>query len=253
MPDAETVLRSSIDRLTSLVEPLDEEGVTQPAYPSEWTIADVLSHLGSGAVIFRRRLDDALADRVIPEDFARSVWDEWTAKSPRPKTDDGLAAIHMLSDRLDQVSDEDRASVAVSLGPLNFDWEGFLRTRVSEQILHEWDVAVALDPATTLPNEGIQIAIDNLDLVTRFTAKPQTVARTVGITTTDPDREFAVAIEPQSVVFTADSTAGQTDLTMPAEAFIRLVYGRLDPDHTPTAVTGDESALDVLRAVFPGP
>ena len=33
------------------------------AYPSEWTIADVLSHVGSGAVIMQRRLDDSLAGR----------------------------------------------------------------------------------------------------------------------------------------------------------------------------------------------
>ena len=37
-----------------------------------------------------------------------------------------------------------------------------------------------------------------------------------------------------------------------AEAFSRLVYGRLDPDHTP-AFSGDGALLDALRAVFPGP
>jgi hypothetical protein len=39
---------------------------------------------------------------------------------------------------------------------------------------------------------------------------------------------------------------------LPAEALIRLVYGRLDPDHTP-AVKGDPDVLDRLRRVFPGP
>jgi len=42
------------------------------------------------------------------------------------------------------------------------------------------------------------------------------------------------------------------DLVLPAEAFCRLVYGRLDPEHTP-AFTGDASLLDTLRAVFLGP
>ena len=37
---------------------------------------------------------------------------------------------------------------------------------------------------------------------------------------------------------------------LPAEAFSRLVYGRLDPDHTP-AFTGDAALLDTLRRVFP--
>jgi hypothetical protein len=50
----------------------------------------------------------------------------------------------------------------------------------------------------------------------------------------------------------AESDEAVEDLALPAEAFIRLVYGRLDPDHTPT-FRGDAGALDRLRAVFPGP
>jgi hypothetical protein len=38
---------------------------------------------------------------------------------------------------------------------------------------------------------------------------------------------------------------------LPAEAFVRLVYGRLDPDHTPPVETGGDE-LDALRKVFPG-
>jgi hypothetical protein len=37
---------------------------------------------------------------------------------------------------------------------------------------------------------------------------------------------------------------------MPSEAFVRLVYGRLDPDHTPVGVESPE--LDSLRRLFPG-
>ena len=44
---------------------------------------------------------------------------------------------------------------------------------------------------------------------------------------------------------------GPADLTLPAEAFVRLVYGRLDPDHTP-AFEGDPADLDTLRRTFPG-
>jgi hypothetical protein len=37
-----------------------------------------------------------------------------------------------------------------------------------------------------------------------------------------------------------------------AEAFIRLVYGRLDADHTPRSVRADGVDLGTLRATFPG-
>jgi hypothetical protein len=39
---------------------------------------------------------------------------------------------------------------------------------------------------------------------------------------------------------------------LPAEAFVRLVYGRLDPDHTPASVVTDGGLLSLLRAAFPG-
>jgi hypothetical protein len=61
---------------------MSEADLTVGVYPSEWSVADVLSHLGSGAVITHRRLEDALAGRKTPDDFALGVWDEWNAKGP---------------------------------------------------------------------------------------------------------------------------------------------------------------------------
>ena len=43
---------------------------------------------------------------------------------------------------------------------------------------------------------------------------------------------------------------GQTSVEIPAEAFVRLIYGRLDEEHTPAEVTGD--VVNSLRTVFPG-
>jgi hypothetical protein len=49
----------------------------------------------------------------------------------------------------------------------------------------------------------------------------------------------------------APGASGEPDLEIPAEGLIRLVYGRLDPDHTPPI--GGSADLDALRRVFPGP
>jgi hypothetical protein len=40
-------------------------------------------------------------------------------------------------------------------------------------------------------------------------------------------------------------------LELPAESFCRLVYGRLDADHSP-AVPANGEVLALLRRVFPG-
>ena len=78
-------LRTSVGRLRATVEPLDDATLDNPAYPSKWSIAQVLSHIGAGAVIVHRYLHDGLEGRDIPSDFMRVVWDEWNAKtSPRP-------------------------------------------------------------------------------------------------------------------------------------------------------------------------
>jgi hypothetical protein len=45
---------------------------------------------------------------------------------------------------------------------------------------------------------------------------------------------------------------GASEISMPAEALLRLAYGRLDPGHTPAQVQADPADLDQLRAIFPG-
>ncbi len=49
-------------------------------------------------------------------------------------------------------------------------------------------------------------------------------------------------------------SSGDELLRLPAEAWLRLTFGRLTTDHTPPAVTltGDAVTLDDLRRVFPG-
>ena len=84
-------LRRSSDRLRALVTPLDDDALESQAYPTEWSIAQVLSHIGSGAVIVQRRLDDGLAGRPFPDALAPGVWDTWNAKPARAMADDALA------------------------------------------------------------------------------------------------------------------------------------------------------------------
>jgi hypothetical protein len=45
--------------------------------------------------------------------------------------------------------------------------------------------------------------------------------------------------------------AADGEIQLPAEALMRMIYGRLDPAHTPT-FSGDPALLDRVRAVFPG-
>ena len=247
-----SALQSSVERLRSLVEPLSDAQLEQQAYPTEWRIADVLSHLGSGAVITERRLDDAFAGNAMPDDFAPAVWDTWNAKSPRQKADDGLAADRALLDRLVSVTDAEQSLFAIAIGPLSFGFSDFVGLRVNEHGLHTWDIEVALDPAATLHREQVALIIDKLGLIARFTGKPTGTVRTIDIRTTDPARDFVVDLATDSVTLVAGTAGAARVLELPAEAFARLVYGRLDAEHT-GVFTGNADDVDELRKVFPGP
>lgn len=249
MPEALDALHSSVDRLRALVGPLGDE-VTRQAYPTEWTIADVVSHLGSGAVIFRQRLEDALAGRPTPDDFNQSVWAEWDSKEPRDKADDGLRADAAYMERLDAVTPEERSSVKISMGPLDLGWDQIVGMRLNEHVLHEWDVAVALDPFVALAPEGTAHVIDNLAMIARFRAKPDGKSRSLVIRTSAPRRTFVLKSSTDAVELVSGGKDEEPELTMPAESFVRLVYGRLDPEHTPMDVEGDATVLDELREVF---
>ncbi len=245
-------LRSSVEHLRSVVGELSDADLERPAYPSEWTIADVLSHIGSGAVIMRRRLDDIVEGNPSPEGFAPDVWATWNAKSARAKAVDALLADRALLEGIGSLSDEARSSFRFSMGPLDLDFDGFVGLRLNEHALHTWDIEVALDPNTTVPAESAAHLVDNLEIVARFTGKPTGSTRAILVRTEQPRRDFSVELTPDVVTFGAGDRGLQPDLELPAEAFGRLVYGRLDPAHTPSTVR-DSGALEELRKVFPGP
>lgn len=245
-------LRASVTRLHALVGGLDVPQLEAPSYDSEWNIAAVLSHLGSAAVITQRRLQDALAGAEMPDDFAPTVWDEWNAKTPRAQADDALVEDDRLLEVFDTMPDEERARLAFSFGPVTLGFDEAVAARLNEHAFHTWDIEVTFDPAATIPPDATAVVVDNLGLIARFTATPTGDEREIRVRTSDPVRHFTVRLTPDVAELLAGDAGVPTDLELPAESFCRLVYGRLDPDHSPV-VTANGELLEVLRRVFPGP
>src|SRR3954451_12597402 len=117
MADVVASHSSSVSRLRAIAQALPAADLDAPAYPSEWSVADVLSHIGSGAVIMQRRLDDTRAERPTPDDFARGVWDTWNAKAPTAQRDDALEADASLLAAIEAVPAGEREHFAMSMGP----------------------------------------------------------------------------------------------------------------------------------------
>src|SRR6478609_8794202 len=154
-------LRSSVDRLREFAATFSDAELTVGAYPTDWSVADVLSHFGSGAVILQRLLEDALADRSTPDDFAPGVWDTWNAKTPTARRDDGLAADAALLARLEATTPEERSAFTTSMGPITLGFTELVAMRLNEHALHTWDIDVVRDPAATIPPQAAELVVDN--------------------------------------------------------------------------------------------
>jgi uncharacterized protein (TIGR03083 family) len=236
-------LRGSAEQLAALVEPLTPDELRRGAYPTEWTVADVLSHLGSGAVITRANIDG--------DPDMQAVWDEWNAKTPEAQAADVVVADRALLDRLSELTGGDEATLRFAMGPMELDLTTYLGMRLNEHALHTWDVDVTVNPSATVPEAATALIVDTLPMISRFGGKPTGSTRTITVRTSDPTRHLAVTLGPDGAAVAFTDPVDQPDLELPADALIRLVYGRLDPDHTPTVV-GARDDLDELRRAFPG-
>jgi uncharacterized protein (TIGR03083 family) len=248
-------LRRAQGRLATLVASLPPEQLTAPSYDTEWTIADVLSHLGSGGEIFGAILEAGLTGREVPGMEAFPVaWERWNAKTPAEQAADAVTANEAFVARMEAATDAELAAFDVALFGMQIDAAMIARMRLSEEGVHTWDVAVALDPDARIDRATVALLLDNLPALAGRTSRPDAPPARIHVHTTDPAAEYLLVTGTGAGLtpWAGDEVGGT--LTLPAEAFLRLVYGRLDADHTPTAEITTEGTVDLpaLRAAFPG-
>ncbi len=249
-------LTASHQRLAAAVAGLAEGDGTRQSYASEWTIAQVLSHIGSGAEINTRVIQSVVSGDPTPSrDDLTEIWGRWDAKSPEAQLSDGVASDAALLDDIASLSGEQVSGWRHTLHGEEVDLAGLLMQRLGEHALHTWDVVVAVDPAATVSADAVALLIDALAMVVSKTATLAPGSR-IAVTTTEPARTFLLEADSEAAslaVVDPNSSADATaSLHLPAEAFLRLTYGRLDPDHTPAGVETDGVDLGTLRQAFPG-
>ena len=246
-------VRRSHDRLAALVEALTPAQLTGPSYASEWTVAQVISHVGSQAELFRLLIDAGLSGGEAPgREAMLPIWERWDASPPETQASECIAANQRLVHHLESLDAGQLASFRVDAFGRQLDAVGLLRARLSEHAVHSWDVAVSLDPAATVHPDSIAQLVDFLPEMASRVGRPLPRPAVLEVTTSDPERRFAliadgVRLEPWS------GQPAEGSLQLPAEALFRLVYGRLDAAHTPPlTLSAPALAQDDLRAIFPG-
>jgi uncharacterized protein (TIGR03083 family) len=256
-------LRSNHDELAARVRGFDEQDLARQSGSSQWDVAQVLSHLGSGAEIGLATLQTGVAGQPGPDqDFNKSVWDRWNAMSPQEKAKGFLRANEQLVTGFENLDAAARQDLHVKMAFLPFPADVALLSgmRLNEAVLHGWDVRVAFDPHATLNAQEAATALEQLtgplNFMVGFLGKPEALGgtqATLRVETTDPRRVLGLVLGP--TVSLSDAPADSDGvLTAPAEALLRLLGGRLDQAHTPDTltITSDAVTLDQLRRIFPG-
>lgn len=251
-------LRAEHDTLLGAIDGLPAERLEGPSGASDWTVAAVLSHLGSGAEIAAAGYRSAfLGEGDQPGDaFNRGVWDLWDAKSPAAQAADFPAADEATVAILEGLDAGQRESLRFQLGfmPAPLSVAGAAALRLNEVALHSWDVRVALDPKAELAEETAAVLLEHfcgeLGVLPKFIGKPQEATGPVALAVGDTGAGVLLSDTVEVVETVAEPTAR---FEGPVEAFIRLLAGRLGPAYVPAglSVTGNID-LATLRRVFPG-
>ena len=246
-------LRSGHDRLAAFVAGASADDLTAPSMCSDWTIAQVLSHLGSGAEIGLASATGATIDN-------QEVWDRWNALTPS----DAAAGFVDADDRLvawwEARTDDELAATEVQLPflPAPIDAATAAGFRLSEVGLHSWDVLAAFDPDAEVADEAAALLVDRqptmVGFIGQFMPRDTRPAEdtTITVSTSAPERRYELELGDRAELRPAGDGVTAGELAIPTEALVRLTAGRLPADREHGATATGALSLDDLRRAFPG-
>ncbi|MEV5712777.1 maleylpyruvate isomerase family mycothiol-dependent enzyme [Amycolatopsis mediterranei] len=247
-----TALRSEHDTLADLVRGFTDDQLTLPSGASEWTVAQALSHLGSGAEIGRGPIARAAGETVAAEDN-QTIWARWDGSSPRAQAEGFLEHNGRWLETVEAFTPEQRSSLTVDLGflPEPVPLLTALGMRLNEVANHSWDVRVAFDKNAGVAAGSAEVLVDllagPLGFLLGFLAKPAELANPVSVAVPG-----AGLVIDDAVTVVDHLESPSATFNGPAEAFVRLVSGRLKAPYDKDVTVDGGVTLDELRRVFPG-
>ena len=249
-------LRHSHQRLASLVHAVSEDFLTQRSYCTDWSVAQVLSHLGSGAEIALIMLESALSGEPMDRSIFGPIWDAWNAKTPAQQAADCLPADEAHISRLEGLTGAELDSISLDFFGMKLDAAGVVRLRLSEHAVHTWDVAAAIDPDAVVAPDAVALLTEQLSWLAERTGRTGEQPLRVRLRGSNPDIDLLLDVADKVTLApwpTEGTGTADEEIRMSTEGLLRMFYGRLDAAHTPPAeVTGGPALLDQVRAVFPG-
>jgi len=242
------VLRDRHDQFAELVGTLGVEQLVGPSGASEWRLCDVLSHLGSGAEIMLGTLQGEATDN-------EAIWARWDAATPQDQASWFVEYDERVVTTFEGMDETAREERTFDLGflPEPVGIVVLAGMRLNEVANHAWDVRVGLDPEATVDREAAEVLLEHLSgplgFMLGFSGKADAVDEPAVVEVLG----HGLVIEESVSLVRDDPGAPTAHLVAEPESLVRLLSGRLTPQHTPddVAATGNVTLAD-LRRVFPG-
>ncbi|MEU3641809.1 maleylpyruvate isomerase family mycothiol-dependent enzyme [Lentzea sp. NPDC034063] len=245
-------MRAEYDVLAGLVRTLTDEQLGLTSGAEEWTVAQALSHLGSGAEIGRAPIASAAGETVTVEDN-QTIWARWDASAPRAQAEGFLEHNGRWLDMVEALTPEQRSSLTVDLGflPEPIPLLTAVGMRLNEVANHSWDVRVAFDPDAGVNADSAAVLVDllagPLGFLLGFLAKPAELEAPVSVAIPG-----AGLVIDDAVTVVDHLEAPSATFNGPQEAVVRLISGRLKAPYDKGVTVEGGVTLDDLRRVFPG-
>src|SRR5258706_14259021 len=144
---------------------------------------------------------------------------------------DVVAADERLVSRWEGLSDARLDGIHVERFGMQLDAAAMVQLRVMEVVMHRWDVEVTFDDSATLQADAVPYVLTRAPQLAARTAHPAgtpLAGQTLAIRTTQPAGWFSLDLGDPVSLTSVPGSPGADDIVLPAEALIRLVFGRLD-------------------------
>jgi uncharacterized protein (TIGR03083 family) len=242
-----TRIRALHDELVARATSATDEELARASGATQWSVAEVLAHLGSQAEIASAGLPALLSGGEAPgQEFNESVWARWNAMGDRAKAESFIEHSNAVVAAVEAVPDRDERTVKLAFLPFPLPFAAVMGMRLNEYALHGWDVRQGLDADARIDDASAELMAQHLgggmSFMLGFIGKADQLAEPAVVQVADLRVVIAEAV-------TIDPSAIPTaTIQAPLEAGIRLINGRLRED---VPVEGNVT-LEQLRKVFPG-
>jgi uncharacterized protein (TIGR03083 family) len=253
--------RAEYEDLLGYLEKLPPAGWTEQSACSEWQVYQVVSHIGSQPEIHAGTLNAGLRGAPpMTDDDRKAIWARFDAMQP----DEVLPAFKANNDAfvalVDSLSEEELGkTIPWIFGPTPL--ASVLAGRLNEQALHNWDVKRVHDTRVKVTAAAVPDLLEvNVPSRVGRLAQPARaealVGKTIQFLYSQPDGAVSVSVEADGAQATPGN-AEAPDLTveLPAEALIRLIWGRYDVAGGVASgelKLSDPALADALQRLFPG-